>query len=476
MDNRKIIKAAKKTKVHFMGIGGSAMSGVSLLAHELGYEVTGCDLESDTPYLKKLKSLKIPIFVGHDARHLEGVKILASTPAAFFLNPDHPELKTAQKEGKLMTWQEFLGKYLQAGKKVICISGTHGKSTTTGMSSLIFEKAGLDPSVVIGATVKDWGSNYRAGKRQFFITEADEFYDSFLNYSPETIVLNNIEFDHPDYFKDEAQLIESFKRHVSLLKGDRNLIFNQDSPGIKKLFNSLGESSLNELNLYGYTISSSPIIDTPRSLKAINIKLSQDSSQFRVRSDALGIEEAYRLKIPGLYNISNSLGVILLASLYKISTDLVKSTLSNFDGVGRRMELVGNKRGVVVYDDYAHHPTAIKVTLEGFRQKHPKNRIWAIIEPHTFSRTKALLSLYKNAFDKADNVVVAPIFRSRDSEDYGVSGQSIVDTVGSKKVLYLDSFDKIVQLIKSEAVGGDRIIVMGAGKSSELARSIFKAL
>jgi UDP-N-acetylmuramate--alanine ligase len=211
-------------------------------------------------------------------------------------------------------------------------------------------------------------------------------------------------------------------------------------------------------------------------LVAGDIELGEYLSRFSVKSEILKINEDFQLKIPGLYNVSNALGVVLLGAVYGISMGIVGKVFSEFDGIARRMEAVGEKRNIRVYDDYAHHPTAIQATLGGLRQKYPENRIWAVVEPHTFSRTKALLKLYKHAFDKVDKVIIAPIFRSRDSEDYGVSGQSIVDAVGSEKVVYLDSFDKIVQLIKSQAVGGDRVIVMGAGKSSELARDIFNSL
>src|SRR3989304_2759387 len=192
-----------KKRVHFIGIGGSGMSGVALIAKAQRYGVSGCDINIDTPYIKKIKDLQVPIFKGQDQKHLNGIDILAVTPAIFFQNADNPELKEGKKRKIVMTWQEFLGKYLQKGKKVVCIAGTHGKSTTTAMAALLFEKAGLDPRVMIGATVNEWGANYRVGKSDVFITEADEFFDNFLNYHPDVIILNNIEFDHPDYFKDE---------------------------------------------------------------------------------------------------------------------------------------------------------------------------------------------------------------------------------------------------------------------------------
>ncbi len=461
---------AKKQSVHFMGVGGSGMSGVALIAFNQGYKVSGCDLASDTPYIDKLKKLKIPIFVGHSQTHLKGVDILTVTPAVFYQNADHPEVLLAKKEKIIMTWQEFLGKHLHTGKKVVCVSGTHGKSTTTAIIGLLLEKSGFDPNVIVGATLKEWGESYRVGKGDIFVTEADEFYDNFLNYDPEVIVLNNVEFDHPDYFKDEKQLMESFRKHIESLHGAKVLIFNQDSVGIKKLFDLIGEKKLSGLSLYGYTTQDNPLIKTKTSFKADDITLGEDYTSFKVGS------EVYKLKIPGLYNVSNSLGVIALGEVLKIDKKKVRGTLWSYNGIGRRLELVGSSRNIKVYDDYAHHPSAIKVTLGALRQKYPENRILAIVEPHTFSRTKALLSLYKDAFSSADQVIIAPIFRSRDNSDFGVSGESIVKVAEHSSIKYIDSFDKIVTSVKESAQPGDIIVVMGAGKSYELARKILDSL
>jgi len=447
-----------QTKVHFMGIGGSGLSGVAVLAKAQGYQVSGCDLVEKTPYIEKLKKLKIPISVGHDASHLNNVDVLSVTPAAFFQNKNHPEFIRGKKEKKLMTWQEFLGKYLQKDKTVICIAGTHGKSTTTAMASLLFEEAKLEPWAMVGATLKKWQSNARVGKSKIFITESDEFYDNFLSYKPDVIVLNNIEFDHPDYFKNEKQMFESFRKFIENLQGMKVLIYNKDDSGIKKLLELIGKERLKNLNLYGYTTKGSKIV------------YRKNETEFEVDGDE------FKLKIPGKYNVSNALGVIILGKLFKIPIAEIKKSLSEFEGIERRLELIGEKKNIKVYDDYAHHPTAIKATLEGLRQKYPQERIWAIVEPHTFSRTRALLKFYKNAFDEADKIIITPIFRSRDQEDFGISGESVVKVVRKKDIQYLDSFDKIVRLVKEGVRPKDIVIVMGAGQSYDLSRQILNSL
>lgn len=434
------------------------MSGVAMIAKSQGFEISGCDINVNTPYIDELKRSGVAIFESQSENHVKNADIVAVTPAVYFQNENHPEVVLAKREKKIMTWQEFLGKYLQKNKKVICIAGTHGKSTTTAMASLMFEGAGLDPSVMIGATVKEWGANFRVGKSEISITEADEFYDNFLNYKPEVIILNNIEFDHPDYFKSEEQMFKSFEKFLESLQGMRALIYNKDDLGIKKLFKIIGKEKLKELNLYGYTTKGKKIV------------YKKNETEFEVSG------EKFKLKVPGKYNVSNALGVITLGRLFKIPIGEIKNSLYEFDGIGRRLELIGEKNGVKIYDDYAHHPTAIRATLEGLRQKYSKEKIWAIVEPHTFSRTRALLGLYKNVFDRADRVVIAPIFRSRDSQDFGITGQSIVEVSGHGAIEYIDDFDKIATLVKESVKPSDVVIVMGAGKSYELARQILKSL
>ena len=466
----------KAKHIHFMGIGGSGMSAVALIAHRQGYKISGCDLAESTPYLSKVKKLKIPIFVGHDSRHLDNVDVLTVTPAAFFQNEQHSELILGEKLGKLMTWQKFLGKYLHKNNKVICIAGTHGKSTTTAMASLLFEEAGKDPSVMIGATIKKWRTNYRFGKSRIFITEADEFFDNFLNYEPETIVLNNIELDHPDFFTSEKHVIESFAKFINNLVAPKTLIVNQDSPGIEKLFKVLGNSFLSSINVIGYSLKNKPHISPSVSVRGKIVKNNRNSTIFQVSSKKLKLNHKFKIEAPGEYNVANALGVIILAKLYKIETNIVKKSLSSYSGIERRLELIGTKRKIKVYDDYAHHPTAISATLGAFRQQFPKKRIWAVIEPHSYSRTKTLLKKYKRVFDNADGVIVGPIFKARDDETFGVSGQSIVDIAKHSNIKFAGSQDKVVKSVRKLVKPNDVIIVMGAGLSYKWSKEIFKNL
>lgn len=459
-----------------MGIGGSAISAVALLAKEIGFKVSGCNLEGETAYLSKVKNSIKNVKVGHDVTHLAEVDLLVVTPSVFYQSSTHPELVEAKRLRKLMTWQKFLGSYLHKGKKVICVTGTHGKSTTSTIVGLLFEKAGFDPSVVIGAKVKEWEANFRYGKGDFFITEADEFYDNFLNYQPEAIILNNVEFDHPDYFSSETDVVESFSKFVKKLKDRKILIVNQDSHGIERVFKKLGPKFLKRLNIYGYSLKTSPNLMVKNSVAIEISKKDEKGTVFSLSSKKLGLNYTYHLKIPGEYNVANATGAIILANLYGINMQVIQKVLSSFHGVGRRLELVGEKRGVKIYDDYAHHPTAINVTLSALRQKYPKERVWAIVEPHSYSRTKTLLKEYKGVFEAADKVIIGPIFKARDTKEFGVSSYSIVKVSSHKDIKFIPTIPQIVNHLKKEAKTKDIILVMGAGESYKWAREILKNL
>ncbi len=417
-------------KLHFVGVGGSGIYGVSQLAEKMGYEVTGCDLEGSTAYAKN-------IFQGHDVNHLKDVDLVIVSPAVFYQNADHPEIIEAKKRGIVITWQEFLGKYLHKGKKVIAIAGTHGKSTTTGMAGKLLIDAGLDPLVVLGANVPEWKGSARFGKGKYFVTEADEFYDNFLNYHPEIAIINNIEFDHPDFFKSENEVFASFQNFIGNLVSEKTLIVNKNSIGIRKLMEGLDLGKIN--------------------LVSVDSKVN------------------FNLKLMGIHNIENARMAWALGQVLGIDESVMRKSLESFEGIGRRMELISDKNGVRVYDDYAHHPTAIKTTLEGLRSVYPKARIWAIIEAHGFDRTHALLSNYKGVFEEADKVLVGPIFPARDKETFGITPEKIAEVSGHKDARGVSSFDEINKIIDKEGKSGDVILVMGAGKSYIWARKLSKS-
>jgi UDP-N-acetylmuramoylalanine--D-glutamate ligase/UDP-N-acetylenolpyruvoylglucosamine reductase len=389
-----------------MGVGGSGMAGIAYLAKEMGYEVTGCDLEKSTAYSDNF-------YHGHSVDHLKDVDLLIVTPAVFYQNPENPELLEAQKRKIVMTWQEFLGKVLLKDKKLICIAGTHGKSTVTAMAGKLLIDNRMDPIVVLGANVPGWSGSSRYGKGEYAVIEADEFNNNFLNYHPEITIINNIEFDHPDFFKNEKEVRASFDKFVKNLVGRKLLITEKDS-----------------------------------------------------------LNKKFSLKISGNHNQKNANMVFLLGKALGIKEEAIIKSIEGFIGIERRMELIADNNGIKVYDDYAHHPTAIAATLQGIRELNPDSRIWAIVEAHGFARTAKLINLYKNVFTDADKVLVGPIFKARDKETFEMSPEVIAKKSGHPDAHGYDSFEEIIKILKKEMKSGDAVLVMGAGKSYLWARKI----
>lgn len=399
-----------------MGISGSGMSVVSEIARAQGYEVTGCDLKTG----------------GHDVAHLKDIDILAVTPAVYFQSAQHPELVEGQKKGIAMTWQEFMGKYLHKNKFVICIAGTHGKSTTTAMTGKILAEAGLDPTVELGA------SGHRIGKGKYFVSEADEYYGNFLHYHPDIVILNNIELDHPEYFHNFENLIDTYRKFLCNIK-----------PGGVLIYNEVVEQT---------SIFKSRFPNNFQKIKFSNKDFPKD----------------LQLKIPGEHNKTNAAGVIKLAKYLKIDDELTNHALTNFMGIDRRLQELGTVNGITVVDDYANHPTAFKANIDAVISKYPNKQIWVVIEPHTFSRLRAVLPELAPALKDADHVIISKIFASREQDPGDFTGANIAAAI--PEALYIPEFSSVIQHLTSNISSPAVVLVMGSGNSDKLAREILKSL
>lgn len=394
------------------------MSAVAQIAKAYGYDVSGCDQKQE----------------GHSIDHLNNIDILAVTPAIYYQNASHPEFIEAKKRNIVMTWQEFMGNYLHKNKFLVCVAGTHGKSTTTALAGLLLDQAGLDPTVEVGATLKEWHNNMRIGMSKYFVCEADEYHDNFASYHPDILILNNVEMDHPEYFKTETNLLAHFTRLIRRVRANGHIIYNSDSPLIHKL------------NLPTNAISYS-LSDFPSKLK---------------------------LGVPGDHNKSNAMGIIKLAEILNIPYDLVAQSLNRFSGLSRRIELIGEKNGVKIYDDYANHPTAFAASIAGVKELNPVSKILAIIEPHTYSRLRAVLSDVPESLKNADQVIITKIFASRETDPGDFSGQDIANSIPNS--LYIPEFSDVLSYVKNHQSLYELILVMGSGDSSKLAHQILDSL
>ena len=477
-----------------MGIGGQGISAVAQMVLEANRDkviVTGCDMQASAT-TRALQEMGVPVQIGHSAHHLAGIDRLIVVPAALVLNPDHPELTAARAQGiPMITWQEMLGQLMQQ-KCVISISGVHGKGTTTAMLALILLDAGLDPTCEVGAIVPRFGANYRLGKSDYFVNEADEFYNNFWHYHPRVAIVTSIEFEHPEFFANYAAFLDAFEHFVRGMDMDGDwhvpptLILNANSPGCLELLARLKRDWRGRVISYavegllaGQNINA--VSGVQASFEAYDVKLEGETSfRVRTRGEAAGFPEDIfvRLQLPGLHNVQNALAAFAAASVLGIDADTSVKTLEAFSGIRRRFEIRnrgpiqvnGRAMDVILVDDYAHHPTAIAATLEAARRRYPERRLVAVYQPHMFSRTKTFFEQFLHAFDLADVVLIADIFPARERDSGLVSARELVEAMARQphfrdggQVLHGGSVQATTQLLRSTLRFGDLVLVMGAG-------------
>ncbi|HLJ32357.1 MAG TPA: Mur ligase domain-containing protein [Ktedonobacteraceae bacterium] len=502
----------KTANLHFMGIGGQGISAVAQMARLAGEVVTGCDRQASAT-TGLLEQAGIPVQIGHSASHLEGVDTLVLSPAVPALDPANPELLAAHERGiPVVPWQELLGKFMQ-GKCVLSVSGVHGKGTTTAMLALMLVDAGLDPTCEIGAIVPRFGANYRLGKSDFFVNEADEFNHNFWHYHPRLTIVTSIEFEHPEFFADYAAYLDAFEHFIRGMDmtGDwpvpPTLILNVDSQGCADLRNRLSDwqgrivtyavveksmhaasidtkqaSSESEIRIASNNVTNIELYPSNQkqaTFEAFDVRLEGETS-FRVRSQdgtAFSRDIVFHLNLPGIHNVENALAALTAASIVGVDAGTIQQSLASFSGIRRRFDirhngplLVNGKRvNVMLVDDYAHHPTAIAATLAATRKRYPDRRILAVYQPHMFSRTKTFFDQFLTAFADADVTMIADIFPARERDTGLVSAQQLVEamqpyaTERGKQVLHGGSVQATAELLRGTLQSGDIALIMGAG-------------
>jgi len=469
----------KRLHVHFMGICGSGCASIALLASHQGFRVSGCDVSVDSYYAGELKKENIPISEGHDPSHLKDVDIVAVSPALFDIAPDNPELLQARDKGILMTWQEFMGKYLQADKRVVAIAGTHGKTTTTFLTSEILIDADLDPSVVGGSVYHAWGSGGRVVSSDIFVCEADEFNRNFYAYRPEVAVLTTVEMDHPECYRDFEDMLEAYCHFVRESGNLKKLVINGDSEGALEVVRRTEDVLLSRnAEVYAFTRKMGTMggFRVPiRKVLYFTGRKDPDGTEFTVIRDDCA--RNFSMKLFGEYNVSNAVTAIITSELLGVSDDQIQKTLDRFTGVGRRFDRVGECLGVPVFDDYAHHPTEISAVLTMVRDYYKDKRILAVFEPHQVSRLRLMFDGYVNALAIADRAVIGKTHMGREihknvvpitkAEWESASDRIYVEENQEKEIEY------ILDLVENRAC--DLIVVIGAANSYKMSRRLCEA-
>ena len=445
-------------KIHMIGIGGISMSGIAGILLSFNCKITGYDA-GVTDITKSLNEKGIEVSNKPNLGNVKNADIVVYTAA---IHEDNEELKYARENNKLVFERStFLGILMKEYENVLCISGTHGKSTTTGMVSTIFVKANLNPTIMIGAHLPIINSNYNVGTKKYFIAESCEYVDSFLDFYPTSEIVLDIDDDHLDYFKNIDGIISSFRKFADKLDNNGNLIVNNDDENTIKMANGYNKIT------YG--------INNNSNYMAKNIEYDDAGHP----SYDLYIDNEYidkiTLSVTGKHNIYNSLAAIAMCMLYNIDINFIKKGLSSYTGVGRRFEFLGKCNGAFVYDDYAHHPSEIKTTLDSVKKtKH--NKDYAIFQSHTYSRTIQHLKEFADVLSNFDNIIIAPIYPAREENIWNVKESDLVDLIKEKNpnVIYLDSFDKIEKHIKEKVSENDLVITIGAGPVNEVAKNLVK--
>lgn len=447
-------------KIHFIGIGGISMSGIAEITKSLGATVSGSDI-TETEITKNLEKKEMFIKYGHHPEMIKDADIIVYTAAIHEDDPERIETKKLNKENYERS--EFLGIISKQYKNCLCISGTHGKSTTTGMVSMCFLEAKLNPTIQIGAILSEINGNTKIGSKDYLIMESCEYVDSFLHFHPTSIIITNIDDDHLDYFKNLDNIKKSFNKYVNLLPNNGLLVKNNDDT------NSLDVEAGYQGKIITYGI------DSAADYQAKNITVNElGHYSFDVYYQNKMLTNI-SLNINGYHNIYNSLAALALSHNYIEDIEIIKRGLEKYHGVGRRFEYLGKFNGAYVYDDYAHHPTEIKTTLESVK-KVAHNQDYCIFQSHTYSRTKEHLEDFANILSQFDNIIIAPIYPAREINTFNISEEMLVDKIKEKNpnVIYLDSFDSILEYIKNTVKEKDLVITVGAGPVNKIAQALTK--
>jgi len=457
-------------RIHLIGIAGSGAAGVALLLHHAGARIDGCDADTPSPYTPPLDAAGIQVISGHDPSHLAGVERVVITPA-LRTNPDLPELVAAGAAGlPIVTWQAMLGELMQAeGRIGLAVTGTHGKSTTTALLGHLLESARMDPTVEVGAFIPAWGATVRLGAGAPFLVEADEFGDNFLNYHPAGVIVTNVEMDHPDYFADREAVLVSMERFVRGMGEDerlagRLLLTTASDSGSQALLERLA-------GWEGRIVRYGP----GGEVEARDVAYAGGGATFTL------FEQPFDSPLAGEHNVLNATAALAMARELGAPPDVLAEGLRTFRGAGRRMELIADTAGVIVYDDYGHHPTEVRATLAAMRQKVGDRRLWAVFEPHMYSRTALFLDEFAHAFTDADEVVIVDIFASRDTDASvrATSAEALADAIertSAVSTMAGGDVDAATAYVAQHLSPGDAVLVMGAGKSYQIAQGLKAAL
>jgi UDP-N-acetylmuramate--alanine ligase len=460
------------SRVHFIGIGGSGLSAIALLLKESGYEVTGSD-KTLSSFAADLQSQGVTIYIGHHPRNVQGADWVVRSSA---IPDENPEVVAAKRINiPVYKRADFLGK-LMSEKLGIAVAGTHGKTTTTAMIAWVLYALGRDPSFIVGAVMSNLRANAHAGKGETFVIEADEYDRMFLGLKPRIEVITNLEHDHPDCYPLFEDMYSAFESFVNLLPPDGTLIVCADDEGAVSLLNAARRKGF---HVVAYSLQGEMTINSPQWMQARSVRPNKRggfdfTAMTNIGASASGTITV-SLQVPGEHNVRNALATLAVLATLGLSMKKTAEALGQFTGTGRRFEIKGERKGVTVVDDYAHHPTEIKATLAAARARYPRRRIWAVWQPHTYSRTQALFHEFTKAFNDADEVIVTEVYPSREPKQE-FSSAEVVSAMPHASARFIETLDDTGKYLRTHLRAGDVLIVLSAGDADKVSMDVLSDL
>ncbi|PBC66841.1 UDP-N-acetylmuramate--L-alanine ligase [Fibrobacter sp. UWS1] len=457
-----LIPSSRVKRLHFVGIGGTGMSGIAEVLFENGFVVTGSDT-GDGPSIEYLKELGIPIFPSHEAKNVENADLLVYSSAVQMDNPEIVEAKS--RRIPVIRRAEMLGELMRL-KYTLAVSGTHGKTTTTSMLGSIWEAAGEDPTVIVGGVVKGKGSGAKVGRGRYLIAESDEFDRSFLSMMPSSAIITNIDREHLDTYGTLDAIKDAFVAFANKVPFYGQVVVCIDNPNIQSVLTRFTKPVVT----YGFSRQAM--------YRAENVRVEQGVSHFDVLKNNQLLGE-FSIRIPGKHNVLNATATIALSHEENIPLEIVRRALSEFTGVKRRFEWIGEAAGVMVYDDYAHHPTETAATLQGARDTFPDKRIVVVFQPHLYTRTRDQYETFAEVFANCDELLTLEIYKAREKPIPGISGKLIVDSAiarGHQNAKFVETKENALAVLTQDVRPGDLVLFMGAGDIWKMERPFLEAL
>jgi len=460
------------THVHLIGIGGSGLSAIARLLLESGYTVSGSD-QSLSPLALSLRAAGATVFQGHAPQNVRGADWVVRSSA---VSDTNPEVQAALTQGiPVFKRADFLGKLMQ-GKTGIAIAGTHGKTTTSAFTAWMLHSLRRSPSFIVGGVLNNLGVNARAGQGAEFVIEADEYDRMFLGLRPQYAVITNVEHDHPDCYPTPADFKAAFSQFASLIPSNGALIACAEDQGALDVMNEARRAGT---RVVSYRISTDGRTEAGEGAIARSVRPNNlGGFTFDVILRLNGMVQylsTVELTVPGLHNVRNSLAALVVAGLLNLPIKDAAASLRSFAGTGRRFEILGEANGILIVDDYAHHPTEIRATLAAARARYPARRLWVVWQPHTYSRLQTLFDEFALAFGDANQVIVSEVYAAREKNDE-ISARSVVQAIRNVPAEFIPALDDIRASLLQRLAPGDVLLVLSAGDANRVSREVLQAL